>query len=85
MYRHHQVAHHITPRLFFGMVTQHVRDAYGEPFLLSQDEVAHRLAISRTTVWLLLRDKELQAVRIGSRTFATKTSVEDFVRRHTAD
>lgn len=85
MYRHPRLAHRVTPGPVFGMVTQQVRDGYGEPFLLSQDEVAHRLAISRTTVWRLLRAKQLQAVRIGSRTFVTRVSVEDFVRRHAAD
>jgi len=69
--------------MVIGMVTQRVRESYGEPYLLSQDEVAHRLAISRTTVWRLLKQKELEPVHIGSRTFITTRSINDFIVRRT--
>ncbi|POH59195.1 transcriptional regulator [Cryobacterium zongtaii] len=60
------------------------RELYGEPYLLSQDEVAHRLSISRTTVWRLLKDGELESVRIGARTFVSKSSLDQFLIRHTS-
>ena len=71
-------------KLLMGMVSQSVRDNYGEPFLLSQDEVAHRLAISRTTLWRLLKQGEMEAVRIGSRTFVVKTSIDAFLARNSS-
>ena len=68
-----------------GMVTNiERRELYGEPYLLSQDEVGHLLAISRTTVWRLLGEDELESVRIGSRTFVTKSSVDQFLTRHSS-
>lgn len=73
-----------THRSFMGMVSQMTRDSYGEPFLISQDEVTHRLAISRTTLWRLLRDGELEAIRIGSRTFVSTTSITEFLNRHSS-
>lgn len=69
---------------FMGMVTQQERDNYGEPFLLSQDEVAHRLGISRTTLWRLVKQRELRAVHIGSRTFITTASIDEFLIRNSA-
>lgn len=54
---------------------------YGPPLLISQEEAAHRLGISRTTVWRLLRNGDLDAVPIGARTLITYRSVEDFISR----
>lgn len=58
------------------------RELYGEPYLVSHDEVGHRLSISRTTVWRLVKAGELDAVQIGSRTFVTKASIDQFIDRH---
>lgn len=49
-----------------------------QPDLLSQAEVAHRLGISRTTVWRLVRSGDLQLVHIGSRALVPRTSMERF-------
>ncbi|WP_197461849.1 helix-turn-helix domain-containing protein [Microbacterium laevaniformans] len=48
---------------------------------MSQDEAAHRLAVSRTTIWRLLTAGELAAVRIGSRTLVSSDSIDDFISR----
>ena len=72
------------PAFFMGMVSQSVRDNYGEPLLVSQDEVAHRLAISRTTLWRLLKGHELESISIGSRTFITKSSIDEFLARNSS-
>jgi len=65
-----------------GMVTQPVREGYGERFLLSLDEVAYRLGVSRTTLWRLIKQGELETVHIGSRTFVLTSSVHEFLRRN---
>lgn len=59
------------------------QSSYEPPRLISQDEAAHRLAVSRTTVWRLLTAGELGAVRIGSRTLVSAESIEDFIGRQT--
>ncbi|WP_082479774.1 helix-turn-helix domain-containing protein [Agreia sp. Leaf283] len=58
------------------------RERYGDPYLVSQDEAGHLLSISRTTVWRLIRDGELQLVRIGSRKYVSTASIQEFVTRH---
>lgn len=68
-----------------GMVTgPQRRELYGEPYLMSQDEVSHLLAISRTTIWRLLKEGELESVGIGSRTFISKVSIDQFLARHSS-
>lgn len=59
------------------------RSSYEPPRLISQDEAAHRLAVSRTSVWRLLTAGELSAVRIGSRTLVVADSIEEFISRQT--
>jgi excisionase family DNA binding protein len=49
---------------------------------VSQDEVAHRLGVSRTSIWRLMSARELQSVRIGSRTLIVNDSVDAYVDRH---
>jgi len=60
------------------------RENWGEPYLLSQEEVAHRLSISRTTLWRLIKDGEFEVVSIGSRTFVAAASIDRFLSRHTS-
>ena len=69
-----------------GMVTRvtNPRESWGEPHLLSQEEVAYRLSISRTSLWRLIKQGELESVSIGSRTFVTSSSIDDFINRHTS-
>jgi len=50
-----------------------------EPDLLSQTDVAHRLGVSRTTVWRLVRSGQLTIVHIGARALIPRTAVEQFV------
>jgi len=57
---------------------------YGEPLLLSQEEVAHRLGIGRTTIWRLVKAGELERVRIGSRTLITTRSIDTYLTRHSS-
>ena len=58
-------------------------EQYGPPLLLSQDEVAHRLGVSRTTIWRLIRDGELEVVAIGARSAIVNASLEGFIARNT--
>jgi len=51
-------------------------------YLLSQDEAAHLLSISRTTLWRLVKVGELETVAIGSRRLIPVTTIEDFIARH---
>lgn len=52
---------------------------YTEPDLLSQTEVAHRLGVSRTTVWRLVRSGDLQLIHIGRRALVPRSAVERFI------
>lgn len=52
---------------------------YGQPLLVSQEEVAHRLGVSRTTVWRLVKSGELDPVRIGSRTLISNSSIDRYL------
>lgn len=83
MIRFRKSKHSRQPRLVMGMVSQVVRDGYGAPLLLSQDEVAHQLSISRTTLWRLVKQGDFQMVHIGSRSFILAASVQDFLARNT--
>ena len=49
------------------------------PALVSQLEAAHRLGVSRTTIWRLIKARRLQPVRIGSRTLITSRSLDNFI------
>ncbi|MEC5168548.1 helix-turn-helix domain-containing protein [Glaciihabitans sp. GrIS 2.15] len=51
-------------------------------YLLSQDEAAHMLSISRTTLWRLVKLGELETVAIGSRRLITVSTIEDFIARN---
>lgn len=53
------------------------------PILLSQAEAAHLLGVERTTIWRMVKRKELARVTIGSRSLITRASVEEFVRSKT--
>ncbi len=50
-----------------------------EPDLLSQAEVAHRLGVSRTTVWRLVRRGELELVHIGARALVPRRCLQKFI------
>lgn len=73
-------------RLIFGMaIPPQDRTAhYGEPQLVSQEEVVHRLGISRTTVWRLIKNADLEAVHIGSRTLISNRSINDYLARQSS-
>ena len=53
-------------------------------YLLSQDEAAHLLSISRTTVWRLVKLGELETVEIGVRRLISVKTIEDFIARHSS-
>lgn len=54
----------------------------GEPLLHSRDETRGLLGgIGETTLWELDRAGEIEAVRIGRRTFYTAESVRAYVQR----
>lgn len=75
---------HRSPRpraVFTFAVPLWKQSSYQAPRLMSQDEAAHRLAVSRTTIWRLLTAGELAAVRIGSRTLVSSDSIDDFISR----
>jgi len=52
-----------------------------EPALWTVEQAAAYLNVSTTTVWNLLRRKELVRRRIGNTTRIPKTSVENFLRK----
>ena len=54
-------------------------------YLLSQDEAAHMLSISRTTVWRLVKLGELETVEIGVRRLISVKTIEDFIARHSSN
>ncbi|MFG6445305.1 helix-turn-helix domain-containing protein [Microbacterium sp. P07] len=71
---------------FMMMMTRlpFARAEWGEPHLLSQDEVAHRLGVSRTTLWRLIKADQLETVAIGSRTYVVRASIDDFIARNSS-
>lgn len=52
-----------------------------EPDLLSLVEVAHRLNVSRTTIYRLGKRGEIRTVRIGGRTLIPRTELQRLVNR----
>ena len=52
--------------------------------LFSLKEVAERLRISRTSVWRLVRRRDLPIVRIGSRRLVRSEDLEAFIASRTA-
>ena len=48
--------------------------------LLTVPEVAARLGIGRTTLYLLLAQGDLPSVRIGRRRLIREDAIEDFIR-----
>lgn len=49
--------------------------------LLGIPSTQRRLDVGRTTVYRLLREGELQSVKIGRRTLITSASIDAYVRR----
>lgn len=49
--------------------------------LLSVVEVVERLNVSRTTVWRLVRDRKIEAHRIGKQLRFTRDEVEAYMKR----
>jgi excisionase family DNA binding protein len=49
--------------------------------LLTPKDVARRLAIGRTTVFLLLRSGQLPSVKIGRARRIPAAAVDDFIKR----
>lgn len=50
--------------------------------LLKPDRVAQELDVSRSTVYALLRDGELPAIRIGGRFRVRRDHLEAWVKQH---
>lgn len=50
-----------------------------EPDLLSLAEAAHRLGISRSTLWRMTKRQDLPVVRIGARALIPRTALERFL------
>jgi len=51
---------------------------------ITQSEAAARLSVSRWTVWRLLRDGDLEAVRIRGKTLVSARSIEGLIDRNGA-
>jgi excisionase family DNA binding protein len=49
------------------------------PALLNVGDVCGALRISRTTLWRLVRDREIAIVKIGDRTLFEPAAVEAFI------
>lgn len=57
----------------------------GNERLLRLDEVAERLAISRSMAWKLVAYGQLRSVRIGRAVRVRPSDVEDYLTRSTRD
>lgn len=55
---------------------------YGAPVLLTPDDVATRLGISRENVFKLMRASQLAYVRVGKFYRIAEADLADFVARH---
>lgn len=53
-------------------------------FLLTIQEAAERLAVSRTTLYKLIRRGDIHAVKFGRSRRVTDTEIEDFIRSQVA-
>ena len=53
---------------------------FDRKLLYTVEDVAEQLSIGRTVVFRLIRDGQLQSVKIGSRRLVARSSVEAFVR-----
>jgi excisionase family DNA binding protein len=53
--------------------------------LLTPKDVARRLAVGRTTVFMLLRSGELASVKIGRSRRIPTSAVDEFIHRHLGD
>jgi excisionase family DNA binding protein len=55
-----------------------------ETRLRSISEVANRLAVSRATVWRLIKDARIRSVRIGARVLVSDTEIARLIEQGTA-
>lgn len=53
--------------------------------LLTVDQVAHRLGVGRSTVFVLLGRGDIASVRIGRLRRVTEASLHDYVQKLTTD
>lgn len=52
-----------------------------DPLLLSVPEVARLLGVGRTTAFALIRSREIESLKIGTRRLIPREAVEAYVRR----
>ena len=52
------------------------------PLLVSQKQAAHLLGVERTTIWRMIKRRDLDLVEIGSRRLVTMASVEGYIASH---
>lgn len=58
------------------------RPEWGKPDLISQEQASYTLGISRTTLWRLIKAREIEGVAIGSRTLIARASIEAYIEKH---
>jgi excisionase family DNA binding protein len=49
------------------------------PVLISQREAAHLLGVERTTIWRMVKRRDLTSVKIGSRCLIVLASLREYV------
>jgi len=64
-----------------GIPMKHSRETASDRLLQTIDDVARELNIGRTTVYVLIRTKELEAVKIGRSTRIPRASVRALIER----
>jgi excisionase family DNA binding protein len=58
-----------------------MQDSYSIPFLFDIPSTAKILSISRTAVYKLIRDGELQTVRVGRARRISRKQLDDYISR----
>ena len=51
--------------------------------LLTAKDVMARLNVSRTTLWRLVKNREVDAIRIGKQLRFERRDIEAYIRKHT--
>lgn len=61
----------------------HTQQPTETPILISQTEAARLLGVERTTIWRMVKRKQLTRVTIGRRSLITRASLDEFVLSQT--
>lgn len=76
------IAEHIADQTYRLLSTK--LEASEEPLAYSTDQAAAKLNLSRSTLKLLIRDREIAVVRRGTRVLITRRALQDWLDRNEA-